>query len=36
MITNDLGLVIGFDEKWIKEHRTIRMLSDGSHTDYDH
>ena len=36
MITNNLELVIGFDEKWIKKHRTIRMLSDGSYTNCDH
>ena len=36
MITNDSESVIGFDEKWIKKHRIIRMLSDSSHTDYNH
>ena len=36
MIMNDLESVIGFDEKWIREHKTIRMPSDGSHTDCDH
>ena len=36
MTTNNSGSVIGFDEKWIKKHRIIMMLSDGSHTDCDH
>ena len=36
MTTNDPGSVIGFDEEWMRKHRTIRMLPDGSHTDCDH
>ena len=36
MTTNDSESVIEFDEKWIKKHRTIMMLSDSSHTDCDY
>ena len=35
MTTNDSESVIGFNEKWIREHSIIEMLSNGSHTDCD-
>ena len=36
MTTNNSGLVIGFDEKWIRKHSTIEMPSDSSYTDCNH
>ena len=33
---NDSGSDIGFDGKWIRKHRIIRMLSNSSHGDCDH